>query len=109
MVPEAVFREYRITFVSSNRPEVREAFRASRRGSGQGAIVSKLVASHLFWAKYMCQGLLFSAIWFVWIVWLAMDLVTYRSFGAAVQLTNGQKLPLSRAPNREGSPPSATK
>ena len=54
IVPEESLREYKTIFVSANRPEEMEWFRASRKGRGKGgAIVStEEHASHVLWGIY---------------------------------------------------------
>ena len=47
IIPEAFLREYRMIFVSANRPEEMDRFRASRKGGVQAGIVSSVVCTYL--------------------------------------------------------------
>ena len=71
MAPEESLREYKMIFVSTNRPEEIESFRASRNGRVQslaigigigGGMHKLLIAAHLY--------MLGAAIFLAWIVWL---------------------------------------
>ena len=71
MAPEESLREYKMIFVSTNRPEEMESFRASRNGRVQslaigfgigGGMHKLLIAAHLY--------MLGAAISLAWIVWL---------------------------------------
>ena len=78
MDPEASLREYKITFVSTNRPEEMESFRASRKGKVQAGIVGCLrggMISPAACTGYSTVGHLYTlgvAILLTRIVWLGI-------------------------------------
>lgn len=62
MDPEESLREYKTIFVSTNRPDEMESFRASRRGSVQPAMASGVACTgHRFRVFYMSSVLHFDS------------------------------------------------
>ena len=72
MMPEESLREYRIIFVSVNRPEGMERLRASHKGRVKRAITVSTAehTNHGLGSIYMCRGLFSSGTWHAWVVWL---------------------------------------